>query len=162
MAAFFKRNGSAKVARQGGTACDCKCGGQVHWNRKIFQGNVVAAKEKECHDEVCQQENIPGLQSEANCNYAADMTELTGGTVCSCECGGKPAWRNKKFYGNVVDEKEKECKEKVCPRVSSVPGLRFDAHCMYHEDTFAQRSGIGHKWMPTATIMAIAFLMQQY
>jgi len=163
MATFYSRNGSdmKKLAttKGGGTACDCICGGQQHWNQKIFKGNVVTKMESHCHDVVCARENIPGLESTAKCTYKSDLRELTGGTICNCKCGGRPAWQDKKFHGNVVEEQERACKDVVCPKITSIPGQRFDAQCVYKDDVFAHSGGITHGLWSLAAVGAIRFAL---
>lgn len=56
-----------------------------------------------------------------------------GGTACRCVCGHQVVWHREIFRGNVVEEKEYECEEKVCPAVS-IPGLVAKGECTYVED----------------------------
>jgi len=121
---------------KGGTACQCVCGDRVVWNREVFKGNVVKEKEHECEHEVCPMVNVPGLKVTTECNYVEDITELTEGTVCRCQCGDKLIWRSRGFYGNRVEELEQYCLKDICPRVSPVPGLRFEAQCRYDKHLF--------------------------
>merc|ERR1719313_917221 len=85
----------------GGTACQCVCGDRVVWNREVFKGDVAAQKEYECEHKVCPKVTVPGLKVQAKCSYVKDMSELTAGTICNCQCGDKIVWRNRAFYGNV-------------------------------------------------------------
>mmetsp|Transcript_42197 Transcript_42197/g.109158 ORF Transcript_42197/g.109158 Transcript_42197/m.109158 type:complete len:136 (-) Transcript_42197:74-481(-) len=80
---------------------------------------------------------IPGLQIHAECSYAEEVTQLTAGTLCQCMCGEQAVWRNRAFYGDVVNDKERECIEELCPMVNPVPGLMFKAHCVYDQHLFA-------------------------
>ena len=45
------------------------------------------------------------------------------------------AWRNRGFYGNVTEEKEKECIEELCPMVNPVSprGITWGASAAEHE-----------------------------
>jgi len=129
--------GSTTTQDRGGTACHCICGDRIVWHREIFAGNVVEEREHECEHEVCPMVSIPGLRVTAECTYVEDMEELTAGTICHCQCGDRAAWRNRGFYGNVVEEKERECLEELCPMVNPIPGLRFEADCRYDPKLFA-------------------------
>jgi len=122
---------------QGGTVCQCICGDRVVWHRLIFAGDVEKEKEKECEEEVCPHVIIPGLRVYAECNYVEDLTDLTAGTLCDCQCGDKTAWRDRAFYGDVRKEKEKYCLEELCPLVSPIPGLRFEASCSFDRQLYA-------------------------
>jgi len=42
-------------------------------------------------------------------------------------------WRQEIFLGNVVEEKEDQCKYEVCPEVS-IPGLLVKASCRHMDD----------------------------
>mmetsp|Transcript_122169 Transcript_122169/g.390746 ORF Transcript_122169/g.390746 Transcript_122169/m.390746 type:complete len:135 (-) Transcript_122169:135-539(-) len=66
-----------------------------------------------------------------------DLTDLTAGTLCDCQCGDKTAWRDRAFYGDVRKEKEKYCLEELCPLVSPIPGLRFEASCSFDRQLYA-------------------------
>eukprot|EP00419_Tripos_fusus_P027286 CAMPEP_0172725326 /NCGR_PEP_ID=MMETSP1074-20121228/88131_1 /TAXON_ID=2916 /ORGANISM="Ceratium fusus, Strain PA161109" /LENGTH=250 /DNA_ID=CAMNT_0013552065 /DNA_START=154 /DNA_END=902 /DNA_ORIENTATION=- len=121
---------------QDGTACTCVCGNRVVWRRELFAGNVKGVKEHECEHDICPYVNIPGLRVTAECTYVKDIRELTAGTVCVCQCGDKAAWHNRGFYGNVVEEKERECLQDVCPRLNPVPGYRFEADCRFDPNLF--------------------------
>mmetsp|Transcript_87622 Transcript_87622/g.203812 ORF Transcript_87622/g.203812 Transcript_87622/m.203812 type:complete len:236 (+) Transcript_87622:19-726(+) len=122
--------------KQGGTACQCICGDRIVWHRKLFVGDVKEQKEEECKNDVCPYVNIPGLQVQAECAYVQDIKQLTAGTVCYCQCGDKAAWVNRGFYGNVTQEKERECIESVCPRISPIPGLIYRAKCRFDSELF--------------------------
>eukprot|EP00405_Crypthecodinium_cohnii_P011269 CAMPEP_0206436502 /NCGR_PEP_ID=MMETSP0324_2-20121206/10515_1 /ASSEMBLY_ACC=CAM_ASM_000836 /TAXON_ID=2866 /ORGANISM="Crypthecodinium cohnii, Strain Seligo" /LENGTH=181 /DNA_ID=CAMNT_0053903667 /DNA_START=201 /DNA_END=747 /DNA_ORIENTATION=+ len=91
---------------KGGTTCECICGDRLVWHRLIFAGDVKSEKERECEHEICPQVIIPGLQVHAECHYVEDISELTAGTLCQCQCGVKTAWRDRAFYGDVRKEKE--------------------------------------------------------
>lgn len=132
--------GSLLRAHRGndGTACQCICGDRVVWHRLVFKGNVKAQKEHECEHEVCPHIIIPGLQVVSECTYVADLRELMAGTLCQCQCGDKAAWRNRAFYGNVTEERERYCLEDLCPRISPVPGLRFEARCVFDQQLFQE------------------------
>jgi len=121
----------------GSTVCQCICGGRTVWHREIFNGDVEAEKERYCKEDICPGVMVPGLKIESSCSYHADSTEVTGGTVCSCDCGSKRLWSGKMFYGDVVIEKERECLEDICPS-HATPGLRSTAKCTFHEDLFAK------------------------
>lgn len=128
---------AAEEEDEGGTACRCICGDRAVWHRALFRGDVEKEKERECREEICPHLMIPGLRIHAECNYAKKTTDLTAGTLCNCNCGEQITWRNRGFYGNVTEEKEKECLEELCPMVNPVPGLVFRAHCTYDENLFA-------------------------
>lgn len=149
------RKGSVALHDQGGTACRCICGNRVIWHREIFSGNVKEEKELECEEEICPKHQIPGLKVEAQCTYVSDMKELTAGTVCQCQCGEKVAWRNRAFYGNVVQDKEAQCIKNVCPQVNPVPGMRFEARCVYDPDLFAEHRYGGRPMIGQATRCAL-------
>lgn len=121
----------------GTTACQCICGDRMVWHRELFKGDVEAKQETYCREELCPRVMVPGLKVTAECTYHADSAKVTGGTICSCDCGTKKIWQNKMFYGDVRDEKEKECLDKVCPN-HAMPGLKSDAICTYKEDLFAK------------------------
>jgi len=121
---------------RGGTACRCQCGERVVWSRQVFKGDVVAQKEHECEHEVCPSANIPGLMVHTSCHYVEDVAELRAGTICSCQCGDKAVWRGQTFYGNVSKAMEARCLEHICPRVSPVPGLLFEARCRFEPRLF--------------------------
>lgn len=146
------RNGTDK--EQGGTACRCICGDRIVWQREVFDGHVKAEKEKECEHEICPRHQIPGLEVQAQCTEVNDIKELTAGTVCQCRCGDKIAWRNRGFYGDVKEEKEAECLKSICPRVNPVPGIRFEAQCIYDEDLFARHRTQGGQRM-SASVTAV-------
>lgn len=120
----------------GGTACQCICGNRIVWHRELFAGDVKEAKERECERDICPYVSIPGLQVTAECTYVKDIRDLTAGTICFCQCGDKAAWVNRGFYGNVTEEKEKECIETVCPRVNPLPGLIHRASCRFDPELF--------------------------
>lgn len=122
---------------QGTTVCQCVCGGRVVWHRELFNGNVEEEKETYCRDEVCPSVMVPGLKIDSQCNYHADSREVTGGTICDCDCGSKRLWQGKMFYGDVGAEKERECVEEICPR-HAVPGLKSTSKCIFKEDLFAK------------------------
>ncbi|CAK0805307.1 unnamed protein product [Prorocentrum cordatum] len=130
---------SVQDARLGGTACHCTCGHTVVWQREIFEGDVVSEKEYECEEVLCPAVSIPGLVASAECSYVEDVRELTGGTVCRCLCGDQVAWRDRAFYGDVVESREQQCLEEVCPVANPVPGLRFEAHCRFVPTLFQVR-----------------------
>lgn len=121
----------------GGTVCSCICGDRVVWHRLIFAGDVEKEKEHECEEEICPSIIIPGLRVNSECSYVEDLSEMTSGTLCQCQCGDKMAWRNRGFYGNVVQEKEKYCLEELCPRINPLPGLRFEARCVFDKHLWA-------------------------
>lgn len=121
---------------QDGTACQCICGDRIVWHRELFAGNVKELKEHECEHDICPYVNIPGLRVTAECTYVKDIRELTAGTLCMCQCGDKAAWVNRGFYGNVTQQKERECLEEICPRVNPLPGLRFQAECRFDPNLF--------------------------
>lgn len=127
---------STSDKKQDGTACTCVCGNRVVWRRELFAGNVKGMKEHECEHDICPYVNIPGLRVTAECTYVEDIRELTAGTVCICQCGDRAAWHNRGFYGNVVEEKEHECLQEVCPRIQPVPGYRFEADCRFDPNLF--------------------------
>jgi len=134
-------NSNSTVAEgtdEGGTACQCICGDRVVWSREVFAGNVVAKKEHECEHQICPRVAVPGLKVQAKCAYVKKMSELTAGTVCNCQCGDKIVWRNRAFYGDVREEKKKECLKSLCPRINPVPGYRFTAQCAFDQRLFAQ------------------------
>jgi len=146
------------VSKQGGTACQCICGDRTVWRRAIFEGDVVKEKEKECEFEICPSVNIPGLNVVAKCEYTDDITELTGGTVCSCTCGGKQVWRQRRFYGEVVEEKEEYCLKEVCPKVAQLPGMISETQCKYDPKLFKTGGAAGStalRWALVATITAL-------
>lgn len=122
---------------QGGTACQCTCGDRVAWRRLLFPGNVARQKEWECEHEVCPNIIIPGLRVRAECTFVEDLAELIAGTVCSCQCGDKLAWRNQVFYGNVTEEKENECLTELCPRINPLPGVHHRAKCRFDPKLFS-------------------------
>jgi len=122
---------------QGGTACQCMCGDRVAWHRLIFPGNVEKLKEWECKHEVCPNIIIPGMRVRADCTFVEDLAELIAGTVCTCQCGDKMAWRNQAFYGNVSEEKEEYCLKELCPRINPLPGLRHRAQCHFDPKLFS-------------------------
>lgn len=129
----------AQRRSSGATVCQCICGGQTVWHRELFTGNVEAEKEKYCKDDLCPRVMVPGLKVTSQCTFHADAEEVEGGTVCGCDCGSKRLWHQKVFYGDVVEEKEKECVEEICPR-HAVPGLKFSADCTYKRRLFAKDS----------------------
>uniref|UniRef100_A0A7S4VAT8 Phospholipid scramblase n=1 Tax=Alexandrium monilatum TaxID=311494 RepID=A0A7S4VAT8_9DINO len=134
-------SGAASVASlpeldRGGTTCQCICGDRVIWQRELFAGDVKEIKEKECESDICPYVSIPGLQVVSQCTYVKDIRELTSGTACFCQCGDKAAWVNRAFYGNVTEEKERECIEVVCPRVNPLPGLILKADCHFDSKLF--------------------------
>lgn len=126
----------SKLFNGGGTACQCICGDRTVWRRAIFEGDVVKEKEHECEYEICPSVNIPGLNVVAKCEYTEDLDDLTGGTVCSCTCGGKQVWRQRRFYGEVVEEKEEYCLKTVCPKVAQLPGMISETECKYDPKLF--------------------------
>lgn len=130
-------SGSNSGSNKGGTACQCVCGDRVVWHREVFEGDVVALKEHECEHEICPRVTVPGLKVRAQCTYVEDISELTAGTVCNCQCGDRIVWRNRAFYGDVRDKMERECLKKICPRVNPIPGYRFYAHCIFDRHLFA-------------------------
>jgi len=132
-------SGSSEDRLRGGTACHCTCGHTVVWQREIFEGNVVNQKEHECEEVVCPAVSIPGLVANAECSYVEDIQELTAGTVCRCLCGDQVTWRDRAFYGDVVEKRELECLEEVCPVTNPLPGLRFEAHCRFVPTLFQVR-----------------------
>lgn len=127
----------AVLNKQGGTACECICGSRVVWHRLVFAGNVEKEREWECEHEVCPDIMIPGLRVRAECTYVEDLSELAAGTLCQCQCGDKAAWRNQGFYGNVSEEKERECIEELCPQLNPLPGVRFEADCYFDPHLFS-------------------------
>merc|ERR1719213_842594 len=146
------------VSRQGGTACQCICGDRTVWRRAIFEGDVVKEKEKECEYEICPSVNIPGLNVVAKCEYTENLDDLTGGTVCSCTCGGKQVWRQRRFYGEVVEEKEEYCLKQVCPKVAQLPGMISETQCKYDPKLFKTGGAAGStalSWAVAATIMTL-------
>jgi len=147
---------TSQRANGGGTACSCVCGERTVWKREIFNGNVVEEKEKECHEEVCPKANIPGLITKAECTYVQDIEELTAGTLCQCRCGDKTVWRNRGFYGNVVEYRERQCLEDICPRVSPTPGLRFEAKCRFEPRLFANQGGAHRSALLSTLAMLVA------
>jgi len=140
------------ASNKGGTACQCICGDRTVWRRAIFEGDVVKEKEKECEYEICPSVNIPGLNVVAKCEYTEDIRELTGGTICSCTCGGKQVWRQRRFYGEVVEEKEEYCLKTVCPKVAQLPGMISETQCKYDPKLFETGGAAG----PAPTIVAAA------
>mmetsp|Transcript_13764 Transcript_13764/g.39636 ORF Transcript_13764/g.39636 Transcript_13764/m.39636 type:complete len:320 (-) Transcript_13764:61-1020(-) len=130
--------GDPPRSAKGGTACMCVCGDRVVWNRLVFEGDVEKMKEDECEHQVCPQIIIPGLQVRSECFYVQDLSELQAGTVCQCQCGDKLAWRDRPFYGNVTEERERYCMEDLCPRINPLPGVRFEASCTFNRYLFAQ------------------------
>jgi len=129
--------GQRPSSARSGTACMCVCGDRVVWNRIVFEGNVEAQKEHECEHEVCPQVIIPGLKVNAECAFVKDLSELQAGTMCQCQCGDKLAWRNRPFYGNVTEEQERYCVDDLCPRINPLPGVRFEAHCVFDPYLFS-------------------------
>lgn len=123
----------------GGTACQCICGDRVVWHRAVFPGNVKKEKELECENEVCPNILIPGLKVYAECVYVEDMEKLTAGSLCHCQCGEQTVWHNRAFYGDVVKEKEEYCLKELCPQVNPIPGLRYEAKCVYHPELFKEK-----------------------
>lgn len=128
---------------RGGTACRCICGDRTVWERAIFAGDVVKKKQLQCEQEICPTISIPGLMVHSECNYVEDLAELTGGTLCRCQCGDRSVWRNWGFYGNVTKEKEVECLEEVCPRVNPLPGIQFTAKCYFNPQLFSNKQQMG-------------------
>lgn len=143
------------VKSGGGTACQCICGDRTVWRRAIFEGNVVKEKEKECEHEICPSVNIPGLNVVAKCEYTENLDELTGGTVCSCTCGGKQVWRQRRFYGDVVEEKEEFCLKTVCPKVAQLPGMISETQCKYDRKLFKTGAAAG----PASLLVALAAVL---
>jgi len=144
------------VAAGGGTACQCICGDRTVWRRAIFEGDVVKEKEKECEYEICPSVNIPGLNVISKCEYTQNLDELTGGTVCSCTCGGKQVWRQRRFYGEVASEKEDYCLEKVCPKVATLPGMISESHCKYDKTLF--KTGGAARSAPVLMALAVTLM----
>jgi len=130
-------SGPGKGGDKGGTACQCVCGDRIVWHREVFQGDVVAMKEHECKHEICPRVTVPGLKVRAQCTYVEDISELTAGTVCNCQCGDRIVWRNRAFYGDVREKMERECLKKLCPRINPIPGYKFYAHCIFDRHLFA-------------------------
>lgn len=155
---------------QGGTACHCVCGHTVVWQREIFKGDVVHEKKYECEEKVCPAVSIPGLIARAECSYVEDIRELTAGTICLCLCGDQVAWRGRAFYGNVVEKRERECLEEVCPIANPLPGLRFEARCRFVPELFQEhgrsapanvlapepRNVAARQGTPAATVVAVS------
>jgi len=53
-----------------GTLCQCQCGEKAVWRDRPFHGNVVAARERECLEDICPRVSpTPGLKFDANCRY---------------------------------------------------------------------------------------------
>jgi len=167
------RGNSSDVEKQDGTACTCVCGNRVVWRRELFAGNVKDFKEHECEHDICPYVNIPGLRVIAECTYVKDIRQLTAGTICICQCGDKAAWHNRGFYGNVVEQKERECLQEVCPRVNPVPGYRFTADCRFDPNLFRmhparpthapqhppqQRDPYGASWQPRTGSLVVILL----
>mmetsp|Transcript_11251 Transcript_11251/g.25632 ORF Transcript_11251/g.25632 Transcript_11251/m.25632 type:complete len:212 (-) Transcript_11251:3-638(-) len=124
---------------EGGTICDCQCGDHMVWRQEIFLGDVAKAKEEQCKVEVCPAISIPGLTVKTSCKHVDDVSKLIEGTTCDCACGEKLVWHQQRFHGDVVEERERECLQKICPVVNPLPGIMFKAECEFHDDLFVQQ-----------------------
>lgn len=138
---------STKNAKQIGTSCQCVCGDRVIWRRMLFQGDVVKQKEFECEYDICPNAAVPGLKVHAKCDIIQDITTLSAGTVCYCQCGERRVWRNAAFRGDVEARMEHRCLEEICPRVQPIPGYKFESECRYDEYLFVNRD-VGSMYGP--------------
>mmetsp|Transcript_6780 Transcript_6780/g.11921 ORF Transcript_6780/g.11921 Transcript_6780/m.11921 type:complete len:210 (+) Transcript_6780:95-724(+) len=79
------------------------------------------------------QQGWSSLEADVSALIAVNDTDAEGGTICDCQCGDHMVWRQEIFLGDVVKEKEEQCKVEVCPEIS-IPGLAVKANCARVED----------------------------